>query len=389
MKKHPRDSTNTPTGQAPDATGHRHVRPSATDGDAPVTTDIPISRPQPVQRGLSTLISSQTLQERIWLRSLSLANRFRVIRTLDIAAHCFPERGFKAALTAAQRAVRGLVKAQLLRRYKTDRHMTVYGLTQRGAAWLAERGVDAAASLRRVSDMSNPEHRLWAQFLVVCAEARQIRAMSESELMRELCVVFQGKENPTSLLEVTTVGAGRKRQTTLRPDAVFYEGDGLCWVEVDRSARGADRAASLRALALSVGSKVKTGQELRTVVVYTRNDRITNRVLATLRELAQQTESVSLQEGRRQLRETAPGSFEVWVSRERKLSDGRGRLVDALAGHVVVEALPVWLPRYRIDGRGQNSDAGWFSDRELPYRKPEGTPGWPTTRSPLLKPPEE
>ncbi len=125
------------------------------------------------------------------------------------------------------------------------------------------------------------------------------------------------------------------------------------------------------------------------MVVYTRNDRIRNRILATLRELAQQTESVSLQEGRRQLRETAPGSFEVWVSRERKLSDGRGRLVDALAGHVVVQALPVWLPRYRIDGRVQNSDAGWFSDRELPYRKPESMPDWPTTRSPLLKPPEE
>ena len=61
------------------------MRPSATDGDAPVTTDVPISRPQPVQRGLSTLISSQTLQERIWRRSRSLANRFRVIRTLGIA----------------------------------------------------------------------------------------------------------------------------------------------------------------------------------------------------------------------------------------------------------------------------------------------------------------
>jgi len=329
------------------------------------------------------------LQERIWRRSLSLANRFRVIRTLDIAAHCFPERGFKAALTAAQRAVRGMVKAQLLRRYKTDRHMTVYGLTQRGAAWLAERGIDAAASVRRVSDMSNPEHRLWAQFLVLCAEARHLKAMSEPELMRELCVLFQGKEHPTSLLEVTTVGAGRARQTTLRPDAVCYEGDGLCWIEVDRSARGADRATALRALALSVGSQVKTGQMLRTVAVYTRNDRIRNRVLATLRELAQQAESASLQEGRRQLRETAPGNFEVWVSRERKLSDGRAQLVETLAGHVVVQALPVWLPRYRIDGRGQNSDAGWFSARELPYRRPEGLPDWPVPRSPLLTASEE
>ena len=86
----------------------------------------------PVPRGLTAQVGTLALQDRIWTRSLLLVDRFRVIRTIDIAVHCFAERPFKAALSAAQRAVRGMVKAQLLARYRTDRFMTVYGLTQQG-----------------------------------------------------------------------------------------------------------------------------------------------------------------------------------------------------------------------------------------------------------------
>ena len=64
--------------------------------------------------------------------------------------------------------------------------MTVYGITERGAAWLEERDVDAAASVRRVTDMTNPEHRLWAQFLTLCSEARGLAAMAEQELLQVL-----------------------------------------------------------------------------------------------------------------------------------------------------------------------------------------------------------
>ena len=90
----------------------------------------------PVPRGLTAQVGTLALQDRIWSRSLLLVDRFRVIRTIDIAVHCFAERPFKAALSAAQRAVRGMVKAQLLARYRTDRFMTVYGLTQQGVQWL-------------------------------------------------------------------------------------------------------------------------------------------------------------------------------------------------------------------------------------------------------------
>ena len=139
-----------------------------------------------VARGLTQTVSSTALRSAIWKRALTVANRFRVIRTVDVAAACFPERDYKAALTAAQRAMRGLVKASLVQRYRTDRFQTVYGLTQRGAQWLQDADVDAAASVRRVSDMSNPEHRLWAQFLVLCAEARGLKAWTEAELLQLL-----------------------------------------------------------------------------------------------------------------------------------------------------------------------------------------------------------
>ncbi len=80
--------------------------------------------------------------------ALKLANRFRVVRTIDVAVGCFAERPFKAALTAAQRAMRGMVKDDLLRRYRTDRFQTVYGLSGKGADWLVRREVDTVRLMK-------------------------------------------------------------------------------------------------------------------------------------------------------------------------------------------------------------------------------------------------
>jgi len=41
-----------------------------------------------LQRGLSGQLSTEQLQVRSWTVALTLANRFRVIRTLDIAVAC-------------------------------------------------------------------------------------------------------------------------------------------------------------------------------------------------------------------------------------------------------------------------------------------------------------
>lgn len=319
-----------------------------------------------------------------------LTNRFRVIRTVDVALACFPEREFKAALTAAQRAMRGLVKAKLVRRYRTDRFQTVYGLTQQGSRWLQEAGINAKASVRRVSDMTNPEHRLWSQFVVLAAEARGLRAQTEAELMKELQPeAMKAKDKPTGLLRVAAYPARGSGHQFLRPDAVVVENGGITWVEVDRSARGSHRAADLRSLVLAVGGQLADGRPLHRVVIFARTDRIQARVTAVLRGIVQHTRDGALVRGRRQLREVDEGLFEVWWTVDRKHAGGRLSLVDELAGHVVLQALPVWLPRLRLDGRGNSSTAGWLSENYLPYRRPSGLTAWSPLQSPLLGVPEK
>lgn len=361
---------------------HRDTNSAAREADK----DSP--RPAAVTRGITNLLPSRSLQDSIWCRSLMLAHRFRVIRTIDIAVNCFAERPFKAALSAAQRAVRGMVKAKLLKRYRTDRFMTVYGLTQGGADWLATHDIEASASVRRVGDMSNPEHRLWAQFLTLCSEARGLPAMTEQELLRALELRRSSSDAPVrGLLTVTEHSLGRRNRTLhLRPDAVCFEDDGLTWLEVDRSARGSGRASSLRALVLRIGEMTHAGVPLRRVVVYTRTERIRNRVLATLRSICVQTSGDALVEGRRQLKSLTPARFETWRTVLQPQEGGRSRLVDILCGEVMVQALPVWLPRVRMDGRGDITTQGWLHENYLPYVRLTPMAYWPTLRSPLLPP---
>lgn len=342
--------------------------------------------PRGVRRGLTNTVPAPQLRSVIWLHALRLANRFRVIRTIDVAARCFPERDYKAALTAAQRATRGLVKAGLLSRYRTDRFQTVYGLTQRGADWLHDLDHEGAASVRRVSDMTNPEHRLWSQFLVLTAEARGLQAWTESELMQRLaCTRERNGDAARGLLQLKLKTTSGVRTKAIRPDALLSETDGATWLEVDRSARGSDRAADLRGLVLSVGGELADGQVLRRVVVFTRTERIRRRVLAALKQVVDQGQQAALVKGRRQLKQTPTGDFEVWLTEDRLYGDRRKSLIDRLAGHVVVQGLPVWLPKLRLDGRGESSTEGWMGENYLPYRRPSDLPCWPTPVSPLLK----
>jgi len=345
--------------------------------------------PRTPSRGLAANISTTRLKQRIWLRALLTANRFRVIRTIDVAVCCFPERPYKAALTAAQRAMRGMVKAELLRRYRTDRFQTVYGLTQRGVDWLDEVGHDASSSVRRVSDMTNPEHRLWAQFWVLACEARELKSMTEQELLQELNKnvkpdqpVIQG------LLAVTTTHGKRASAIQLRPDAVALEQDGTTWLEVDRSKRGSDREASLAALVSSMGRVLRDGSTLRRVVVFCKTERIQKRAIAVLRDLAEANNAEMLISGRRHFREIEPGTYEVWNALESKLQDGRTRLVDTLVGHVIIQLLPIWLPKVRIDASNTHSLAGWFGENYLPYRRPKSLGPWRVPVSPLAAPQE-
>ena len=337
-----------------------------------------------VARGLAATISTTKLKQAIWLRALLTANRFRVIRTVDVAVCCFAERSYKAGLTAAQRAMRGLVKADLLKRYRTDRFQTVYGLSQKGVSWLDEAGHDASSSVRRVSDMTNPEHRLWAQFWVLACEARGMKAQTEQELLQSLNKgVKPGETLVQGLLTVTTMRGKRASTIQLRPDAVAYEKDGMTWLEVDRSKRGSDREASLAALMSSVGRVLKDGSILRRVVVFCKTERIRKRAIAVVNGLAEANNSQILIAGRRHFREVEPGTYAVWTALESKLKDGRTQLLDTLVGYVIVQLLPIWLPKVRIDASNTHSLAGWFGENYLPYKRPVGLGPWTVLVSPL------
>lgn len=350
-------------------------------------TDSSAQTPQKlVSRGLSTEIPTTVLQTLICERALLLANRFRVIRTIDVAVACFAERPFKAALTAAQRAMRGMVKGKLLKRYRTDRFQTVYGLTQKGVDWLESRGKEAASSVRRVSDMSNPEHRLWAQFLVLASEARGLAALTEQELLQELNRGKTGKSMVQGLLKVNVSTGGSSTWVSLRPDAVCRKRTpggteiATTWFEVDRSKRGANREAALAALAMRVGSTLTDGTVLRTVIVCARTERIQQRALAVIRNLAKAQGELVLIEGRKHFEEVEPGVFTVTAFVEAK-GGKRGAMADAVVGHIVVQLLPTWLPKARVTSHSPAELPGWFDENYLPYRLPGGGLTWPKPKA--------
>ncbi|SAL04054.1 hypothetical protein AWB81_06571 [Caballeronia arationis] len=330
-----------------------------------------------IDRGLVAVVPPNVLRHTIRLRALSLANRFRVIRTIDVAIACFPERPYKAALTAAQRAMRSMTKAKLLLRYRTDRFQHVYGLTEPGARWLDDHGVDAAASVRRVADMSNPEHSLWMHFITLACEVRGLTAHTESEALQYL---NRDREPGAPVKQGFITVAARNRKRILRPDVLSYEADGVTWYEIDRSKRGADREASLAALTQRIGGKIATGEVLRRVVVHAKNERIQKRALAILRAQEKASDRPhSLTD--RTFREIDEGIFEVWTEIEQRRPDGRIGIENRCVGHVIVQLLPTWLPKVRLDSKNKHPLTGCLSENYLPYRRPDALGTWPRPAS--------
>lgn len=332
--------------------------------------------PQVLDRGLSAQIHPTILQRVIWLRALVMLDRFRVIRTFDVALACFPERPFKAALTAAQHAMRGMSKAGLVQRYRTDRFQHVYALTAAGSAWLEEYGIVSSPSTRRVADMTNPEHQLWLDSIVLACEARGLSAHTESEALREL---NRGKSKQGAIAQ----GFVKLGKRVLRPDALAYEADGVTWFEIDRSKRGPSRKAALSALAGHVGSTLKNRLVLRRIVVLARTERILQAAWTELRNLAKAVnQQVITVEGGRHFKEVEPGIFEVWATFE---SPGGPDQEEKRVGHVIVQMLPTWLPKVRLSANNRQSLDGWFEQNYLPYRRPQTSEPWPRPTSPLIE----
>ncbi|MFL9906825.1 hypothetical protein [Paraburkholderia sp. RL17-337-BIB-A] len=332
-----------------------------------------------IDRGLVAIIPPNELRHAIRFRALSLANRFRVIRTIDVAIACFPERPYKAALSAAQRAMRAMTKAKLLLRYRTDRFQHVYGLTVAGARWLDEHDLDASPSVRRVADMSNPEHTLWMDFITLACEARGLTAQTETEALQHLN--RDGAEGRAVKQGFVTVLA-RGKNRTLRPDVLCYETDGVTWHEIDRSKRGADREAALAGLTKHIGKKLATGDVLRRVVVHAKNERILKRALAILREQEKASDRPHAPTDRT-FREVDEGTFEVWTEIEQRRPDGRVGIENQHVGHVIIQLLTTWLPKVRLDNKNKHPLTGWLGENYLPYRRPDTLGAWPRPTSPL------
>jgi hypothetical protein len=241
----------------------------------------------------------------IKLLVLRAANRFRLIRAIDIAAAVFPERELKAALSAAHRATSHLcvVKGSRLKKptappesekleqlpkrpqkvrreppslvkYRSDAGQTYYGLTKAGAQWLRDNGdLDAGdetaqASVSTVCSKTNPEHEMWANTITLTCAARGIQAWNETELKnllawrpdtpkvfpitvktnRRVHVAVDGNLGTSQLSRVATdVMKG------LLPDALANTSKGAVWIEVDKSVRGGDRRKDLEHVIRHIG----------------------------------------------------------------------------------------------------------------------------------------
>lgn len=322
----------------------------------------------------------RTAQRLNRLKALRLMNRFRQLRSVDLAAGLFPEREFKAALSAVQRLTKSLVAQRMLLRYRSLSRQTYYGLSEVGARWLRQNGDesdgDASASASRVCEKTNPEHALWSAFITLCCEARGLWAMCEKELMPHL---VQGPDF-RQRRQMLVVSDERGKPKALMADAVAHDGRNLVWAEIDRSERGSARLSDLLALVRSCGREVHLGSahttgalRLRHVLVLCKTERIHRRHLAYVTGVNPKTGAPRLRNlgGQSALRRVAPGVYDVLADVERRLPDGRVALQSEVVGRVHFQMLPTWLPGFSY--RPGSRHDGWLTDGYLPFKnEPRG-----------------
>ncbi len=313
------------------------------------------------------------------LNALKVLARFKQARALDIAAALFPDRGYKAALSATQRTLRRLHTDKHVTRYSSDSRRIFYALTAKGARLLREAAIDgtgdgsAQASASRASEKSNPEHALWSAFAAIACEARGLRAWTETELKPRLLKKVPGEKMRKQTFPCTYKEG--KTEKGLMPDTLAVSDNaiefGAVWFEIDRSARGSARLIDLKKLVQCIGTEINVGEgerrTLRKVVVLCKTVGILRRNRSFLTgsssavprlRLEHDSKSPSLIE-----REGTPGIFDYHLD---------GVYGPRVVGQLHLQLLPTHLPSYSYsDGAPQ----GWFDDGSLPYREPDAA--WP------------
>ena len=324
------------------------------------------------------------------IKVLKLADRFRQIRSIDIAAALFHERDYKTALSAAQRLTKKLVATGLLRRYLSDSGRTFYALSERGATVLKEEaGVEhARGTTRHSSDKRNPEHDLWSAFYTIACIVVGLDATCESELAQKLWGGRFGSRKPENFPVQTQSINGRPKGQM--PDAVAVHqshsgADEAVWFEIDRSMRGSARLFDLARLIETVGSAIDLVDRqptLRRVVVACKTERAYVRNIAYVTGIAKpakggdrprvQTGSGSFEPA---LRPIGEGRFAVFLEHEVQSTDGHKQVTTRQVGLIEFRMLPTWLPGLTYRDIAPRMD-GWFNDKESPL------PFWGADRLP-------
>lgn len=305
------------------------------------------------------------------LDALRLMDRLRFVRTLDLAFHLYADRTFTAALAAANNLMKRLVRNGCVQAHTTRvGGMRIYGIAQRGVNFLRDHTGYEGRAHRSLRDVKHPEHRLWANLVVITAEARGLAAMTEREVLAfeheagEVVAGERGKERtiPKKLLCITDVREpGRKRSLT--PDVLLQQGRDRIWGEIDTSKRSSGRIRDLLSLASRVGTKLSDGTRLARVVVLTKERRFYTHVSGVFARKAGER----IERAATYVKPAAEESvFEVWY-RPSIAEDEAGRPAeDRQVGWVQVQMLP------DIRDQGQ----GWYDQNWLPYAKAGGEAGW-------------
>lgn len=324
---------------------------------------------------------------------LEKLNECRILRAIDVAAYVFGDRPSSAALTAAQRALRGLYNDKLIKRLTSDRHQVFYVLTKLGADWLnglllqndpeiAEE-LKANSSTRWANNLTNPEHLMYCNFIKLCCLSRGLDACDEGELTSFTTSLNSRSENIHSLglMEVKSSKGGKKQ---LRPDVLSYNDKGAVWFEIDKSARGEDRRSDLTNLFRSVGHKLSRevnwlGEEqqiLSHVVIFAYSKGIFNTASRLLRasfpgntHIEDDTQEDNIH---RQsvciINDDTKLVFELWEKRL-DFSDKAASLRH-FKGYVSIQMIPPWLIGTSSKSLVDNQE--WFSNNYLPYARPQG-----------------
>lgn len=296
------------------------------------------------------------------LDALLLMDRLRFIRTVDIAYQLFRTRTLSAGLAAASNLAKRLTRNGFVNAHTSRVGLRIYGITQHGVNFLRDSTGHEAKAHRTLRDVKSPEHRLWANLIVIAAEARGLTAMTESEVLRfernagEVIRDERGAEQiiPRKLLTVINRRKPDERKG-LTPDALLMYGSGQrVWIEIDKSVRSSERVGDALELISTTGTKLSDGTVLSLVVFFAKESRCYTHLTGLLRKKSQ--ERIEL--ASTYLKPTAnAGVFDAWY--HPSLADNKpGQLAqDFRCGRVQVQMLP------DIRGKGE----GWYDQNWLPF----------------------